>query len=307
MARIEELITYCLVIDEKSFTRAAERLQLSQPAVSMQIKTLENEYKEKLLHRDGKEILPTESGEIVYQYASQIIELDRRSKQLVHESRETSTGRLSIASSSGPGERLLPKILGSYKKSYPSSEISLRVGDSDEIINQIIKYRYELGFVGISRRDSQLQFDPFLKDELVLAVNPDHKWAKEKQVDFSQVQKEPLILQQYGSGATAVLSKALAEYDLSIQDLNITMELGLQESARTAVESGLGITFISKLGILDELRNEQLKLIPIQGIQLDRFLYVVYLRNEPLTNLAQTFIEFARQSTQDLVPPEFII
>jgi DNA-binding transcriptional LysR family regulator len=307
MARIDELQAYCLVVEEKSFSRAAARLRLSQPAVSMQIKNLENEYNEKLLHREGKEILPTESGKLVYEYATQIIDLDRKSKQVVKEVRENNAGKLSIAASSGPGERLLPKILGKFKDRYGDSEISLRVGDSEEIIDEVLKFRFEMGFVGTSRRDSQLQFDPFIKDELVLAVYPDHPWAKDKQVELHQVKKEPLVLQQFGSGATTILAESLTNYDLNINDLNIKMEVGLQESARTAVENKIGVTFISRLGILDELKNGSLVEVPIQGVKLERYLYILYLRNQPLTNLAQTFIQFSKDHSSEFIPQEFVI
>jgi DNA-binding transcriptional LysR family regulator len=296
-----------MVVEEQSFSRAAERLNLSQPAVSMQIKSLEAEYHEELLHRAGKEITLTECGLVVYKYALQIIELDRKTKQIVRESRENATGKLSIASSSGPGESLIPKILGRFKQQYSDVEISLIVGDSDRIIDHILNYRYELGFVGISRRESLLRFIPFIHDELVLAVYPEHPWVKQGSVDFSDICQEPLILQQFGSGTTTVLLEALKKYDYGLQDLNILMELGLQESAKTAVENGIGVSFISRLGIMEELRQGTLIEIPVKGMDLRRDFYLVYLRNEPLTNLAEGFIEFAKESFSAIIPSDLII
>jgi DNA-binding transcriptional LysR family regulator len=301
MPRLEELVTLCRVIEQKSFSRAAQLLDLSQPAVSLQIKALEAEYGTKLLHRDGFETVPTETGRAVYDIACQIVHLYERSKQRVRELSDELDGKLLVGASTGPGEYLLPVLLGQFKAQHPQIDASLRVGDSEEIIDHVLRYRLELGFVGTSRRDRHLCFDTFIPDQLVLVVHPDHPWAARSSVSCEELLETAVILQQHGSGATAALYEALAEYNISASDLNAVMELGLQESTKAAVRSGMGVTIISRLGVVEELGRGVLVEVPIQDIALKRSLYVVYRRTSPLTNLARTFVDYARQAAEDTV------
>lgn len=301
MPRLEELVTLCRVIEQKSFSRAAELLNLSQPAVSLQIKSLETEYGTKLLHRDGFEIVPTESGRAVYDTACQIVHLYEGSRQRVRELHDELDGKLLIGASTGPGEYLLPVLLGQFQARHPEIDASLRVSDSAEIIDHVLRYRLELGFVGTSRSDRHLCFDTFIRDQLVLVVPPDHPWATRSSVSCEELLETPLILQQHGSGATAALYEALAEYNIRAGNLNAVMELGLQESTKAAVRSGLGVTIISRLGVVEELGRGVLVEVPIEGIRLKRNLYVVYRRASPLTNLARTFLDYACQAANDTV------
>jgi DNA-binding transcriptional LysR family regulator len=254
-----------------------------------------------LLHRDGFETVPTESGQVVYDMACQIVHLYEKSKQTVRELSDKLDGSLLIGASTGPGEYLLPMLLGQFKAHHPQIDASLRVGDSDEIVDHVVRYRLELGFVGISRRDRHLCFDPFIQDQLVLIVHPDHPWAGRSSISYEELLRTPLILQQHGSGATAALYEALGEYDINAGHLNVMMELGLQESTKAAARSGMGVTIISKLGVIEELERGDLVEVPIEGIELKRDFYIVYRRDSPLTNLARAFLEYARQTADETV------
>jgi DNA-binding transcriptional LysR family regulator len=265
------------------------------------VKSLETEYGVELLHRDGFEIIPTESGRIVYESACQIVDLYAQSRQQVRELSGKLDGKLLIGASTGPGEYLLPLLLGQFKALHPQVAITLRVGDSSEIIDCILKHQLDVGFVGTSRRDRHLHFEPFIHDQLVLVVHPDHQWADCSSISYKELLEAPLILQQHGSGATAVLCGALGEYDISASDLNVVMELGLQESTKAAVRSGLGMTIISRLGVIEELTRGVLVEVPVEGVKLQRDFYVVYRRTTPLTNLARAFVEYAHQTGEEVI------
>ncbi len=295
MARLEEFEALCQVVEQKSFSRAAESLGISQPAVSLRIKSLETGYGIELLHRDGFEIQPTEAGRAVYDYARQIVDLYAQSRQMVRELNGRVRGKLIIGASTGPGEYLLPLLLGSFKARYPQVDIALCVGDSSETIDNVLRYRFELGFVGATRRDSHLNFDPFMQDRLVLVVSPEHPWAGREAVSYEELLEAPLILQQYGSGATMVIREMLKEYGIDFERLNIVAEIGLQESVKTAVRAGLGVTIISRMGVVEELARGLLVEVPVEGLELNRNLYAVYRRMTPLSNLARTFLDFVRQ------------
>jgi DNA-binding transcriptional LysR family regulator len=306
MPRIDELITFCKIVDQKSFSRAAEQVGISQPAVSLQVKAMEEDYGVQLLHRDGMDILPTEQGKIVYEFAQQIIRLYERSQQEVRSLSSVVIGRLDIGASTGPGENVVPLLLGRFKNQYPEVSIALRVADSQDIINGIFNHRLELGFVGTYRRDRYLAFEPFLHDQLIVVTYPEHPWVNRSSVSFQELIQTPLILQQQGSGATTVLQDALSEQGISWRDLNIVMELGLQESTKAAVAAGFGVTIISKLGAKDELERGSLVEIHVEDLELRRDIYVCYNRSLPLSNLATTFLEFAKQDKHSLFAGEHL-
>jgi len=295
MARLEEFEALCRVVEQKSFSRAAESLAISQPAVSLQIKSLEEEYGVKLLHRDGFEVQPTEVGRAIYDYARQIVDLYAQSRQMARELNGRVRGKLTIGASTVPGGYLLPLLLGNFKARYPQVDISLCIGDSSETIDNVLRYRFELGFVGATRRDSHLNFDPFMQDCLVLVVPPEQPWAGREAVSYEELLEAPLILQQYGSGATMVIREALEENGIAFENLNIVAEIGLQESVKTAVRAGLGVTIISRMVVVEELARGLLVEVPVKGLEWNRNLYAVYRRMTPLSNLARTFLDFVRQ------------
>jgi DNA-binding transcriptional LysR family regulator len=303
MPRIEDFRFFCDVVESGSFSKAAEKIGVSQPAISQQIKALETEYGVKLLHREGNEIVPTEDGKVIYSYAAQIIAFFEHSKDLVSQNKDILLGDLIIGASSGPGENILPSILGKFKQINPDVNIFLKVADTGEILNGIVNHRMELGFVGSTRRDAQLIFEPFINDELVLVTSKCHPLAKKSHIQCEELLQIPLILQQQGSGATSVLFQVLNEQGIRPSDLKHFMELGLQESTKTAVKAGLGATIISKFGVQDELLRGELVQISIQDISLKRNFYVCYNRTLPLSNLINNFLLFAHQNKKNLFAP----
>jgi len=298
MPRLEDFRTFCTVIEQRSFTRAAGVLGISQPAVSQQIKVLEREYGTALVHRQGTEIVPTEAGNLVYEHALQMLKLYERSKQRLREQEETLAGELTIGASTGLGEYLLPRAMVAFRAAHPESMIRLQVGDSSEILERILRQRIDLGFVGITRQDRHLKFEPFVSDRLVLVVAADHELARRGSIGWSELLQIPLVLQQAGSGATRTLRDALQPLGVRIEDLNIVLEVGLQESTKNAVLTGCGGTIISRLGVLNELRTGTLVEIPIAGLDLRHDFHVAYRSSWPLSRLAQAFLEEARRFVQ---------
>ncbi len=295
MARIEELITFRLVVERMSFSRAAEALKISQPAVSQQMKALEADLGVRLLDRKGQEVLPTEAGRWVYETACQMVDLYTALQRRLEQDDDALKGKLQIGASSGPGETLVPLMLAEFKHMCPQVDLSLRVGDSREIIDAILNHQLEIGFVGAYRRDRLLAFDTYLQDELILVVPPQHPWAKRTSIAFEEFLQAPLILQQQGSGATTLLREALAENGLSLEQLNVMMELGLQESTRSAVRAGYGVTIISRLGARGDLARGELVHVPVDDLDLRRSIYICHLRDMALSTVAQNFLEFARR------------
>lgn len=293
--RLDFLQSYCRVVELGSFKLAAEALRLSQPTISMQVKALEEEFGADLLHRDGHKILPTEDGQIVYEQALKILALYEKARQALRKNQNNFLGSLMIGASSGPAEYPIPLIMGQFKQEHPKASVTLQAGDSIEIIERVANQAIEMGFVGTRRRDGNLVFEPYLEDSLALVAAPGHASTRQKCIQFEDLATLPLILQQPGSGATINLQEALSRVNLKLSDLRIHMELGLQDSVKAAVLAGYGATIISELGVKKELEAGSLVEIEVAGLDLKRQIFICMNRNVPLSRLATSFLQFAKE------------
>ena len=162
-------------------------------------------------------------------------------------------GPLVIGSSTGPGELLLPRLLGAFHRLHPDVRVSLVVSDTQTVCERVLDDELELGVVGAARPHRGLVFEPFVRDELVAIVPPDHPLATRESVTLEELVAEPMLLQQEGSGVRSVVEAAMREGGLRDRDLHVAMELGLQQSVKAAVLDGFGITVISRLAVEREV------------------------------------------------------
>jgi DNA-binding transcriptional LysR family regulator len=298
---LRQLRSFLRVVELKSFTLAAEQLHLTQPAVSFHIQSLEEEFGVELLDRSGREIIPTSSGGILYDYARRILDLYAESKIEIDRLHNLMRGRLVIGASTGPGEHVLPTLLGRFKAQYPQIEVVLRISRTEEIIHQVLERTLEIGIVGAKMQNEALSFEPFIKDELIVIASPDHRWADGDLVDLTELLKEPFILQQEGAGVRTMLGAGLTQRGLSLNDLNVYMELGLQESVKSAVTESFGVGIISRFAVRQELAIGTLVEIPIRDwpVFRDQF-YLVRNHNRKMSHLIEAFISFARDQIEPL-------
>ena len=297
MVRLSALLSFCTVIEKGSFSKAAQALGITQPAVSQQIRRLEAQYETELIHRQGGAVVPTPAGAVVYEYASQIVALFEKSRSAAKETASEVSGQLTIAASTGVGEDFLPQVLVVFRDRFPDVRVNMQVGDSTEILARLLRERLDLGFVGSTQRDRHLQFEHFMEDQLVLVVSPLHPIAKHKRISQDEFLKLPLILQQAGSGATGALHQSLLSHGLQLKDLTIIGEVGLQESTKSMVRSGTAGTIISHLGALRDLTDARLVEIAVEGLDLKHDFYIAYSRDWPLSQAARSFIDIAREAS----------
>lgn len=301
MPRLEDLRTFCLVVELKSFSLAARQIGITQPAVSQQIKTLETIYAVRLLDRHGSTTVPTEAGKLVYEIANQIISIFDHSCQRITEMRGEISGTLAIGAGSGPGESLLPILMGEFSKLHPGAQLTLRIGDASSIIEMLLQHRLDLAVVGSAARDRHLTFEPLILDRLILVVHPDDPLAGRSSISLKELPKIPLIVQQHGSGAANALFHSLDAFQIGPSDLNIVMEAGLQESARTAVRNGLGATIISRLGVLNDLSCQKLVEVEIEGVMLNQEFSIAFRSNEQQSALSVDFMAYLKQEVKEAV------
>jgi len=296
MINLTQLRAFIKVVELKSFTRAAKDLYLTQPAVTNQIRLLEEEYGVDLLDRSGREIIPTASGELLLNFAKRILDLYDQSKIELDRLNNLVRGTLVLGASTGPGEHILPKILGNFKNQHPHIDIVLRIAQTEEIIRQVLDRVLEAGIVGATVKEKVLVFEPFIKDDIIIICGPKHHLARKKSVTFDSILNEPFIIQQKGAGIRTMFEAGLAKCGLSLNDMNIYMELGLQESIKSAVAENFGLGIISRYAVRKELGAGTLVELIVQDLpEFRNEFYLVRNPNRKLSRLTEAFLSFAKE------------
>src|SRR5919199_4251402 len=261
-----QLAAFCAVVERKSFSQAAERLGVTQPAVSLQIRSLEQRLGRQLLDRSGRRVEPTEAGLRLYASAQRLLQLEEQLLEEVAADDEGAvTGTVELGASTGPGGSVVPVLLCDFQAQHPDVDVRLTVSDTQSIVDRVADRELELGIVGAGRRHRGVTFEPFFRDEVVLAVPADHAFAG-KTVTLEQLRSEPLIAMQEGAGVRQVLEDELREAGTRLRELDVRLELGLQESVRSAVLAGYGVTFISRLAIEADLPTGRLATARVRGL-----------------------------------------
>lgn len=290
---LRQLHTFRMVVERGSFSGAAEELDISQPAVSFQIRALEESVGHRLLDRSGRRVALTEAGEIAYRYTKRMMGLELELERELQELGDRIAGPLVLGSSTGPGELVLPQLLGRFAAAHPDVVVRLAVLDTQTVCDRVLEEELELGIVGAARQQRGLVFDPFMRDELVAIVPPGHPFAGRERLTIAELVSEPLLVQQEGSGVRAVVEQAMRDAGIRDRDLTIAMELGLQQSVKAAVLDGFGITVISRLAVEREVADGSLVALPLEGDGLARQFWMVRHAGRTPRRAARAFTEFA--------------
>jgi DNA-binding transcriptional LysR family regulator len=288
-----QLAAFCAVVEKKSFSQAAERLGVTQPAVSLQIRALEKRLGAQLLDRSGRRVEPTEAGVRLYRNAQRVLAAE---EQLLDELTEGEriAGRLELGASTGPGGSVVPIILAELGRTYPELSIALTVADTHRIVELVADRALELGVVGFARRHRSVVFEPLFRDQVVLACPPGHPFAG-KTISLDDLREEKLILMQEGAGVREAIEDELRAAGVRLRDFDVRLELGLQESVRAAVEAGFGVTFISRSAIEAALAAGTLAEARVKGLEPSREIFLARASGRTLTRAAQAFLDLARE------------
>jgi len=289
-----QLAAFCAVVERRSFSQAAERLGVTQPAVSLQVRALEKRLGTQLLDRSGRRVEPTEAGLRLYRGAQRLLAFE---EQLVAEVGGEAEGDLAgtfeIGASTGPGGIVLAQLLCEFQGRNPELSISLSVFDTQTVVERVAERELELGVVGAARRHRGVVFEPFFHDEVILACSPGHRFAG-KTVTLDEIRGERLIVMQEGAGVRQMIEDELRRVGSRLRDLDVRIELGLQESVTTAVRAGFGVTFISRTSVEPDLVAGTLTEARVKGLELEREIFLVRASGRSETRAAAAFVEFAR-------------
>jgi DNA-binding transcriptional LysR family regulator len=289
-----QLAAFCAVVEKKSFSLAAERLGVTQPAVSLQVRALEKRLGRQLLDRSGRRVEPTEAGCRLYRGAQRLLALEAQLvREVAPDAEGELQGTLAIGASTGPGGRVVPLVLCEFQRRNPNVAIELSIFDTQTVVELVARRELELGVVGAARRHRSVTFEPLFRDELVLACPPGHRFAGHT-ISLEDLRSERLIVMQEGAGVRQVIEDELRRAGTRLRDLDVGLELGLQESVRSAVAAGYGVTFISRSALESDLAAGTLEAARVKGLDPARQISLVRATGRVATRVAEEFVAFAR-------------
>lgn len=275
-----------------SFSRAAETLFLTQPAVSAQIKDLEYEYKTKLFDRVGRKIKLTGAGETLMGYVKNILDMYEESHFAVNLLKDAKDGSIKLGVSGLPGARLLPTIISYFKNDFPDTTFSIKAQKSAAVVDSIKQNHFDLGLIVSSECNLNRQelVDKVLyKDRIVIGVSNKHPLAKRKSVNVSELSSMPLIVSLKNTVSRQALDKLFHQYSIPF---NIAYEIENKSMIKTMVEKNLGIAFFSTLEIRKEVESNWIHTLEIEDAPFYRYVHVIYHKNHELSPTAMAFYDF---------------
>jgi DNA-binding transcriptional LysR family regulator len=285
---LDRLKIFHAVAKFQSFTRASENLFLTQPGISKHIKILEEFYGTKLFDRLGKKIALTQAGEILYEATKDIFSLLDEAKAKIDDIEGLTTGVIKVGASFTIGTYIVPKFLAQFRDQHPNINVSLDISLSRHIVNKVKRNRLDVGLVGAPPTDEKLISDRILMDELVVVIPNDHKWSRRKKLRPEELAEQPFILSKEGSGTRQTIMDRLKENGVILKNY---IEFGNTESVKKAVESGLGISILSKYVVSREAEAGLLAAIPLSKIDLSRGIFLIYHKDKYLTNIMRSFVD----------------
>ncbi len=277
---------------QQSFSRAAEELFISQPAVSKHISALESYFNVNLFLRHGSKISLTADGQVLFQYAKEIFSLYRKLQFSMDKRAKRKSGHLRLGSSTTLTQYVLPKFLYQFHEEYPEITLEVINGNSHRIEIALLNKEIDLGIIEGRTQKRDFKYTPFLKDELVLVTRSDHTIAQKGTISVEELKDVPMVIREFGSGTLQVLHHYLKNLGLSLKDLNIELILGNTEGIKTYLRNTRCFAFLSLNSVLEELQREEFTVIELPGPSLSRFFYFINPQgdNDPLAEMFMQFV-----------------
>jgi DNA-binding transcriptional LysR family regulator len=288
---LRQLAIFRTVARLGSLTRAAEALELGQPAVSQHVAALERALGTALIVRAGRGARLSEAGQVVAAYGERILRLSEQLQAEVAALTGLTAGRLVVGAGQTPGDYLLPAVLGEFHRRYPGVSVELEIAGTRRVVDWLVRHVYDLGFIGDRVEHPDLVLEPFVEDRVVLFVARGHPLARRTRVTLAEVLAAGLIAREPGSATRATGERALQSAGLTPR---FSMELGSNEAVKRAVLAGLGVGLTSIYALEVELQAARLRVLAVPEFDGRRMLYIARQRQAPLTAAQAAFLELAR-------------
>jgi len=295
---LQQMEALIYLVEEGSFSRAAKKMLLTQPALTKNIQNIEDCLDVRLVNRSTTGISLTQDGKIIYEYARRIVKLRNEATEKILTLHENTSGSIYVTASTIPATYILPRALSAFRKKHSDIRVYIKTADSEEAMNMVLDKETEIGCIGKKPQNKKMAAEPLWKDRLVLAVPKGHRWLKKKSITLNELSQEPFIAREKGSATRDVLESYLKETkSISLSQLDVCGELGSSEAIKEAIIAGLGVSIISIHAIKRELAADTLFEVPIQGLKMERNFYLIYLRQTDFRPSHKIFIAFLKEYT----------
>jgi DNA-binding transcriptional LysR family regulator len=292
--------TYVKVVETQNLSRTADEFGLSQPAVTKQIQALEDMYGVLLLERSGRRLKTTEAGETLYHCARDILKALEKTEKAMEEVSESRRGSLVIGASTIPGQYILPAFVKEFKDHFPNVSISIDIADTEKIFNRVAERELDVGLVGGWTNNRKVDGFAWLEDELVVVVPAEHHLTSQEYVELKDLLAEKWIVREKGSGTRRAIEELFSAQGIRREDLNVYLEAGSTEAVLAAVESGMGISIISRWAIKRSQSQRSLASIRLSEKGARRFLYIIYPRQKSRRKTVINFLDFMKKTSEKM-------
>ncbi len=287
---IHHLRVFASVFTHRSFSKAAEELNLTQPTVSDHIRSLEEELGCRLFDRLSRKILPTREAGLLVGRAQEVLDKIDGLKSALGEFRKDLSGQVVIGASTIPGTYILPGLTARFRKKHPSVFFEIVVSDSRAIVDKVSEHELLIGIVGAKLEARQVHYEPFLEDELIIVASG--AGETRKSMDIKELANYPMVTRERGSGTRQEFEKILEREGIDSGQLNIVGIFGSTDAIKQAVKEGLGISILSRRSVRDELKYGSIKEIRIKNAAMKRQFYIITHRKRTLPHLYRTFLDY---------------
>jgi LysR family transcriptional regulator, transcriptional activator of the cysJI operon len=295
MASLENfrLVVFRAVAEQLSFRRAAEELYLTQPAVSLQVKALEEDLGVQLFDRTGSRVALTAAGKRLLSYARRAAALAAEAEQEVTALGGEHAGTLALGASTTIAQYVLPRLVAEFHRRHPRVQVTLISGNTEQVVAALEQQQIALGLIEGPAHSRDVKTEPLLEDELVLIVPSAHEWAERRTVTCAELAAAPLLMRERGSGTRQVVEQALGREGIRRSSLNIVMELDSTEAIKSAVEAGLGAGFVSRWALAkDQRAGRSLQVVELEGVRIRRNFLLAVTAAAAVHGLAEEFRGF---------------
>lgn len=285
---LDYLKSFFVIVESNSISKAAKKLHLTQPGLSMQLQNLENEIGAKLLNRSNKGVELTEEGRIVYDQARTILSIEQNIRKDIKEIKNKQN-IISLSSCNSMGKELIPNSIFKFSQMYPELKVSLNVENTCFIVKKLMTHEINIAIITDEHNYDDIESIPLIKDDLVLVANPK---SKIDSLDLEELKKIPMILRNDASCTKLLLLDFIEPVGLGLEDLNIVIAMNSPDSIISTIKSSGGYAFLPSLSIKDSIEKGELKVIPVKGLDTSFNYHFAYRKGSKLTEAENKFKEF---------------
>lgn len=292
MLDIHRMAVFLAAAETGSFSKAGHRLQMSQPAVSMQIRSLEKQLDVELFHRAGRHICLTEVGQALVPMARDLVNLSTSIHDVVASLENQVIGMLKLGCSTTAGKYVLPRMIAQFLEDHPAVQVTCHVGTRGSALKMLLDGQAHLAITSLHEPSRELEYRAFITDPVVLIVPPNHAWAQRQSIRVDELPKSKYILREITSGTQQTVVQGLTEHNMSVDDLSTVMVLGNSEAIHMAVAENIGVAFISRRAAVEGIKGGRVNEVPVDGLQMTQQLYMVRRAQRVATGAQAAFWEY---------------